>query len=175
MKITKTAKLKITSHSKIFNETIEIYNKALGFYINVCEKEFGCLQQFKHSQEKLNYIEAITHLTAKNQDIKYDFDKDFYKFPSYLRRTAIAEALGVCSSHFSRLENWQTAKKTKLSKGKKFFEKPPTLHYEPNSFPTLYKDNMFNKLFLVCYIIPYLHNKYKQNMYLLYIFYVFLI
>ena len=146
VKITKTAKLKITSHTDIFDETIAIYNKALGFYIDVCEKEFGYLEQFQHSKEKLNYIEAITHLTAKNKAVKYDFDKDFYKFPSYFRRTAIMEALGVCDSHFSRLENWQTEKESKLAKGKRFFEKPPTLNYEPNSFPTLYKGNMFEKL-----------------------------
>lgn len=99
MKITKTAKLKITSHTNILNETISIYNKALGFYIAVCEKEYGYLEQFKHSKEKLNYIEAITHLTAKDKNIKYNFDEDFYKFPSYLRRTVIMEALGVCDSH----------------------------------------------------------------------------
>ena len=34
MKITKTAKLKILTHTKIFDKTIEIYNKALSFYIN---------------------------------------------------------------------------------------------------------------------------------------------
>lgn len=146
MKITKTAKLKITSHSKIFDKTIEIYNKALGFYINVCEREYGYMEQFKHSKEKLNYIESISHLTARNKNIKYNFDKDFYKFPSYLRRTAIMEALGVCDSHFSRMENWQRKKDTKLAKGKKFFEKPPKLNYKPKSFPTLYKDNMWKKL-----------------------------
>jgi len=146
MKITKTAKLKITSHSKIFDDTIVLYNKALSFYIDVCDKELGVMEQFKHSKEKLNYIEAITHLTASNKNIKYDFDKEFYKFPSYLRRTAIMEALGVCNSHFSRLENWQTKKDERLSCGKKFFEKSPTLNYEPKSFPTLYKDNMWEKL-----------------------------
>ena len=146
MKIIKTAKLKITSHSKTFDDTITIYNKALSFYISVCEKEYGVLEQFEHSKEKLNYIESLTHLTAKNKNIKYDFDKDFYKFPSYLRRAAIMEAIGVCDSHFSRLANWQLKKDTKLSKGKKFFERPPTLNYEHKSFPTLYKGNMWKKI-----------------------------
>jgi len=146
VKITKTAKLKITSHSKIFDDTIEIYNKALSFYISVCEKEYCVMKKFKHSKEKLNYIESLTHFTAKNKDIRYDFDKDFYKFPSYLRRTVIMEALGICDSHFSRLQNWQNKKENRLSKGRKFFEKPPILNYEHNSFPTLYKDNMWEKI-----------------------------
>ena len=130
----------------MFDDTIKLYAQALSFYINVCEKEYEHLKQFQHSKEKLNTIESITHLTTKNQNIKYNFDKDFYKFPSYLRRTAIMEALGVCDSHFSRVENWKQKRKNKLSKDKKFFEKTPTLNYEPNSFPTLYKDNMWKKL-----------------------------
>jgi len=146
MKITKTAKLKITSHTKIFDETIEIYNKALSFYIDVCSREYEYIKQFKHSKEKLKYIESITHHTAKNIDIKYDFDKEFYKFPSYLRRTAIMEAIGIIESHFSRLSNWQIKKENRLLKGKKFYEKAPTLNFKPNSFPTLYKDNMWKKI-----------------------------
>jgi len=146
MKIIKTAKLKITSHSKIFDKTIEIYNKAVSFYIDVCEKEYEYLKQFKNLKEKLNYIESITHLTKKNRNIKYDFDKDFYKFPSYLRRIAIVEAIGVCNSHFKRLENWKRKRDDRLSKGKRFFEKPPKLNHNPKTFPTLYKDNMWYKI-----------------------------
>jgi len=106
--IIKTAKLKITSHTDIFKDTLIIYNQALGFYISVCEKEYKSLEQFHTSEQKLKYIESITHLTRKNQNIHYDFDKGFYKFPSYFRRAAIMEALGICDSHFSRLENWHS-------------------------------------------------------------------
>lgn len=145
MKIVKTAKLKILTHTQTFDETIKIYNQALSFYIFVCEQEETTIQG-KISKEKLNYIESITHTTAKNRDIKYDFDKDFYKFPSYLRRAVIMDALGVIDSHFSRLENWEEKKEKALSKGKKFFEKPPKINYKPNSFPTLYRDNMWKKI-----------------------------
>jgi len=143
MKITKTAKLKITSHTKIFDETIRIYNDALSFYIKVCEKEYEHLKSFGHSKEKLNYIERMTHKTAENTNIKYDFDKDFYKFPSYFRRAAIMEALGICDSHFSRMENWKKKREVNLNKGKRFFEKAPKLNCNPRSFPTLYKENMW--------------------------------
>jgi len=145
MKVVKTAKLKILTHTQTFDETIKIYNQALSFYIIVCEQEQSTLQG-KKSKEKLKYIESITHKTAKNRDIKYDFDKDFYKFPSYLRRAVIMEALGVIDSHFSRLENWEEKKEKALSKGKRFHEKAPKINYQPNSFPTLYKDNMWNKI-----------------------------
>jgi len=41
MKIVKTAKLKILTHTKTFDETIEVYNSALSFYIFVCEEEYN--------------------------------------------------------------------------------------------------------------------------------------
>jgi len=145
MKIVKTAKLKILTHTQTFDETIKIYNQALSFYIIVCEQEQATVQG-KTSKEKLKYIESITHKTAKNRDIKYDFDKDFYKFPSYLRRAVIMEALGVIDSHFSRVKNWEEEKEKALSKGKRFHKKVPTINYEPNSFPTLYRDNMWKKI-----------------------------
>jgi hypothetical protein len=146
MKITKTAKLKITSHTNIFKETLSIYNKALSFYIRVCEKEYSKLLELGNSKEKLNYIEAITHRTSKNTNIKYDFSEEFYKYPSYLRRSTIMEAIGVCDSHFSRLKLYKEKKENKIKNNKKFYEKPPTLNYEPKSFPVFYKDNMWNKI-----------------------------
>jgi len=97
MKIVKTAKFKILTHTKTFDETIEIYNSALSFYILVCEKEYSNLKN-KISKEKVNYIEALSHRTKENIEIKYDFDKDFYKFPSYLRRAVIMEAMGIVRS-----------------------------------------------------------------------------
>jgi len=142
MKITKTAKLKITSHTNIFKETLSIYNKALSFYIAVCEKEYSKLLELGNSKEKLNYIEAITHRTAKNSSIKYDFSIDFHKYPSYLRRATIMEALGVCDSHFSRLKLYNEKKENRLKNNKKFYEKPPTLNYEPKSFPVFYRKEM---------------------------------
>ena len=52
-------------------------------------------------------IELLTHQTEKNPNTKYNFDEDFYKFPSYLRRAAINEAIGKVSSYKSNLANWQ--------------------------------------------------------------------
>jgi IS605 OrfB family transposase len=145
MKITKTAKLKITSHTNIFKETLSIYNRALNFYIKVCEKEYHELLG-KSSKDKLNYIESITHATAKNKNIKYDFNEDFYKYPSYLRRATIMDAIGVCDSHFSRLALYNEELKNANEKKQKFFKKPPKLNYEPREFPVFYKSNMWDKI-----------------------------
>ena len=145
MQITKTAKLKITTHTKIFDETIDIYNKALSFYIDVANKEWDNLEQFVSSKDKLNYIESITHLTSKHTNIKYDFDKEFYKFPSYLRRACIMEAIGNVSSHITRAIQWKKEREKALSNGKRFYKKEPTLNLNPNSFPVFYKSNVFKK------------------------------
>lgn len=145
MKITKTAKLKIISHTDVFVDTLNIYNKALSFYIKVCEQEYPKLLG-KSSKEKLNYIEKITHATAKNRNIKYDFSEDFYKCPSYLRRATIMDAIGVCDSHFSRLKLYNKERKKFKEKNRRFFKKPPTLNYEPKEFPVFYKDNMWKKV-----------------------------
>ena len=145
MKITKTARLKITSHTNIFKDTLDIYHKALSFFIDVCFNEYHNLLD-KSSKDKMNYIESITHITAKNLNIKYDFSKDFYKYPSYLRRATIMEAIGICDSHFSRLKLYNIEKNKALSTNKKFHKKAPSLNYAPKSFPIFYKGNMWNKI-----------------------------
>jgi IS605 OrfB family transposase len=151
VKIVKTAKLKITSHTKIFDETLAIYRKALTFYINICEKEFNNFKNFQFQLEKRDYIEQITHKTKNRIDIApdYDFGKDFYKFPSYLRRSLIMEAVGIIESHNSRFEHWKKLQEKAKNKAKKkdkkliFHLKPPVINYEPGTYPTLYKDNIY--------------------------------
>lgn len=142
MEILKTAKVKILSHNNIFNDTFFIYKKALTFYIKVVEKEFNNIKNHKSLKDKMMFIERLTHKTNSNNNVKYDFSKYFYKFPSYLRRATIGEAIGIYSSHFSRLKKYNEKKILKLSSGKKFYEKAPTLNYKPSSFPVFYKGNM---------------------------------
>ena len=145
MKIVKTAKLEIVNNSYDFSETIFIYKNALKFYIEVCEKEYHNYKDFQFSLEKRDYIEQITHKTSKRPQVKYDFGKDFHKFPSYFRRSVISEAIGIVTSHMSRLNIWKEKQKSAKQNNKKFYEKPPKLNYEPKSFPTFFKGNMFIK------------------------------
>ena len=57
----------------------------------------------------MNLVESFTVASKKNPSVPYDFCADFYKFPSYLRRAAIAEALGKVSSYRSNLARWEAA------------------------------------------------------------------
>ena len=59
----------------------------------------------------MNAVEAFTVKTSKRKTVPYDFGKDFYKFPSYLRRAAIAQAVGKVSSYKSNLKDWEASVK----------------------------------------------------------------
>ena len=130
MKIIKTTKLKIISHTKSLEPTIKIYNEALSFYIDVVSKEWDNIESLK-SNEQLRLLEKLTHKTKKNLNVQYDFDKEFYKFPSYLRRACIMEAIGYYSSFYTNYQKWLKEKEEAILKGKRFFKKPPTLNLGP--------------------------------------------
>lgn len=136
MDIIKTAKCKILNYASIFDDTVNIYRSALSFYINVCYKEWNDISTLE-SKYRNNYIEQITHKTSKNPDVKYDFDSSFYKFPCYLRRAAISEAIGYVSSFKSQLSNYKETDKK---------HKAPTLNLNPSSYPTLYDKGNWIKL-----------------------------
>ncbi len=79
------------------------------------------------------------HSTKDHPVVKYPrFDKRFYKFPSYLRRGAINDALGKVSSYMSNLNNWEAA--DHRTRGKK-----PSYPRAGYSFPCMYKTYMYEQ------------------------------
>lgn len=133
MKIISSYKVKIKNYNKIFNGTVYIFRKAVSFFIDVCDKEWINLETLNGKQRN-NYIESITIATNKHPYPKYNFNENFYKMPSYLRRSAIQQAIGCYSSYKSNLINWENSDKL----GKK-----PKITIDRNVMPTLYKDNMY--------------------------------
>nr|WP_293098414.1 transposase [Moorena sp. SIO3I6] len=78
------------------------------------------------------------HKTAKRPDIKYpQFNKTFYKFPSYLRRAAIAFSAGQVSSFVTRYHNWQSGDRKRRD------AKPPRLNSDTGCYPSLYKGQCY--------------------------------
>ena len=145
MKIMKTLKYKITNHTKIFDQTITKYNEALSFIINVVDQEFDHIKDLS-IKEMLPVIEKLIHATKHNRLPKYkDFDLLFYKFPSYFRRSAIAEAFGIVKSYRSNYANWEQEKEQAKMEGRKFKKSPPKLQPNHKAFPVFYKGNMFQK------------------------------
>jgi putative transposase len=75
-----------------------------------------------------------------------EFHQRFYKFPSYLRRAAIACALGKIKSYRFNFQNWLEEKELAEQEGKVFKKNPPCLSLTHQEFPILYKGNMYSNI-----------------------------
>lgn len=121
---------------KTLAATAGIYRRAVDFFIRVCMEEWDTVSVGKGQTGKVNAVEALTVRTAKRKAVPYDFGKDFYKFPSYLRRAAIAEAAGRVSSWHSNMEDWKAA--DPRARGRR-----PGYPSAGCAYPAMYRDNMF--------------------------------
>ena len=109
MKLSMTYSVKIKRLNHIFMDTVRLYRQAVSFFMDVCLQEWDTISSGKTQKERVNLVESLTVASKKNPSVLYDFGADFYKFPSYLRRAAIAEALGKVSSYRSNLARWEAA------------------------------------------------------------------
>ena len=133
MKIVSTYKVKIRKTNGAFKDTVEQYRFAVDFFISVVLAEWKYISQISSSLEQQRAVEILTHRTSNNPLPKYDFAKDFYKFPSYLRRAAINEAIGEVSSYKSNYANWE-----KNPKGQN-----PGEPKAGKVYPAMYRKNCF--------------------------------
>lgn len=163
MKVYKTAKLEILG-SHIIEPTIRIYREALSFVIDVSYKEkAGWLTL--GGKNRCAFIESLIHATSDNPNPKYiEFDNKFYKMPSYLRRSIINKAIGIVNSYLSLCNRYIDKKTKALQEGKKFTDKPPRLSCDHDSFPVLYKGNMFENFDIngTCRIKLFIDNDWKN-------------
>ena len=132
MRLTTSYKMKLTGDFKALETSIAIYRQALTYLIPIINDNWETLSKYEFTNQKCNCIEKWIHHTQINQ-AQYDFDEQFPKFPSYLRRSAIATALGIVSSYRSNLASWE-----KTLKGQA--PKLQLVHYE---YPAYYKGNLF--------------------------------
>lgn len=134
MKIISSYAVELKHTSKIFYPTIKIYQRAVSFCVSVFDSEWSAISLLT-GKSRNNYAERLIHSTKSNQAKYSEFDKQFSKFPSYLRRSVISVALGHLQSYYSNLENWLNSKQT---------AKKPTLQVNLNQLPTFYKDNTYD-------------------------------
>ncbi len=107
MKIYSTYSVKIKHYNHIFKDTVIVYRKAVNFLIDVCLDKWTDISALKGNLLRQQHVEQLCHMTKDNPLPQYpDFDKKFYKMPSYMRRGAINEAIGKVSSYKSNLANW---------------------------------------------------------------------
>lgn len=135
MDIYTTYPVRISRYHKIFQDTVSWYRNAVDFFIRVILSEED-LFILKNQTERVNAVERLTVTSAKRPEVKYDFGKDFYKFPAYYRRAAIAEALGCVSSYRSRVKNWEA--EDVRTRGKE-----PSLPKAGFTSPALYRKNCY--------------------------------
>ena len=138
MEITSSYQVEILSNTDMKN-TVQIYRRALAFVIDVCNREWGNISVLGGTKEKDHYVEKLIHPTKNNPNPKYPFDikgSEFYKFPSYLKRAVIAEAIGAVSSYRSNYKNWE-------DNGKK--GNAPTLQMDRHAMPVFYNKNMYKE------------------------------
>jgi len=128
-------KRKIKEYNSIFNDTLKIYRNAVDFLISAVNDMWDLVSEIKGAKLRMNFIEHSVHKTSKNPNPKYDFDSNFYKFPSYLRRAAIMDALGLVSSYRSNLKSYSSNP----------VGKAPSLPTSGFCYPCYYRDNMYIK------------------------------
>ena len=148
MKVTQSYGVKFKGGYKAIKRTIVIFNDAINYLITPIQENYDDIAELESSLRKMNYIEKLVHNTRNNKAI-YDFDDKFYKFPSYLRRSAITKAIGIVSSYMSQIENWKASN----CKGAM-----PKLDKGNHLMPCFYKDNMFDHQNDKTYIKVYRNN-----------------
>ena len=132
MRLITSYKIKLTGDFKALEISLAIYRQTLTYLIPIINDAWEELSQYEFINQKYNRIEKWIHNTKSNQAI-YDFDEQFPKFPSYLRRSAITTALGIVSSYRSKLANWEVNPVGQIPKLQ-------LVHYE---YPAYYKGNLF--------------------------------
>lgn len=145
MKVNSSYRVKIVGVNRSLDKTINIYREALSYVVRVVDFEWAAISSLTTAKEQYNYIESLIHNTKHNMAL-YDFDDKFYKYPSYLRRSTTADALGIVSSYRSSLGNYNQEKQLAMDEGKIFTKKPPRLQLKHFKCPALYKGNMFELL-----------------------------
>ena len=136
MKLSMTYRVRTKGFNHIFDETVHLYRQAVSFFMDVCLKEWKHISVIQGQKIRSSFMESLTVKTKQNPAVSYDFSTKFYKFPSYLRRAAIAEALGKVSSYRSNLANWEAAEPEK--RGEK-----PSLPQVGYVYPAMYRSGMF--------------------------------
>lgn len=141
MKIMSSYAMKLNGDLKALENSIAIYREALQFVILIIDSHWDEMKDFKHSKERLNYSEKLIHSTKLNNAL-YNFDGEFPKFPSYLRRAVIMKSIGIVSSYRSNLANWEDKKVELEDKGEKVPQRPRLEIYHFD-YPAYYKQNLF--------------------------------
>lgn len=127
----------------IVANTLALYNSALNYVCDVVLMHYDELKKLNDLERRM-YLEHLIHNT-KNNIAKYDFDSRYYKLPCYLLRDIESKAIGHIFSYKSNLDNYKKERYNKISNGKKFKKREPSLS-KCNLLPSFYKGNMYKMI-----------------------------
>lgn len=119
----------------VFVATVDIYRAFVRRLISIVNLHW---KEIANIEGKQGYVEKLINKTDKNPNPKYGkffgLRTRFYKFPSYLRRAAINDAIGHVSSFHTRYREWQGGIRKRRT------AKPPILNTVCGVYPDLYKN-----------------------------------
>ena len=127
----------------IVANTLALYNSALNYVCDIVLKHYDEINELNNLEGRM-YLEHLIHNT-KNNIAKYDFDSIYYKLPCYLLRDIESKAIGHIFSYKSNLDNYKKERYNKISNGKKFKKREPSLS-KCNLLPSFYKGNMYKMI-----------------------------
>ena len=127
----------------IVANTLALYNSALNYVCDVVLKHYDEINELNNLEGRM-YLEHLIHNT-KNNIAKYDFDSIYYKLPCYLLRDIESKAIGHIFSYKSNLDNYKKERYNKISNGKKFKKREPSLS-KCNLLQSFYKGNMYKMI-----------------------------
>ena len=125
--------VRIVDAFKVFPDTIAIYQNAVSFLIDVVNEHYVNVCGLP-SQKAMTFIERLVHSTSTRKAAYPSFDIRFHKLPSYLRRSAIFDAIAAIKLYRKNLAEWEVSDKLR---------KKPFLKRKRNVMPAFYRDNMF--------------------------------
>ena len=97
MHISSSYGVEIRKQNVCIRKTMAIYRQAVLYLVRTLDQAWDELSLIADAKKRFNTAEHLVHTTKKNT-ARYDFDLRFPKMPSYLRRSAVREALGLISS-----------------------------------------------------------------------------
>ena len=88
MKTTSSYAVELRHIGKIFYPTIKIYKHAVSFCVSTFYSEWSAISSLT-GKSRNSYAERLIHSTKSSQAKYPEFDRQFHKLPSYLRRSAM--------------------------------------------------------------------------------------
>lgn len=138
MEMTASYRKRITGLNDVFRPTLDLYRKAVMFFVEVCDSNWDDLRKNGDSaHDILKGVETLTISTKSHPrpNLQLDlYDRSFAMFPSYLRRSAISAAIGMVAGYRSGVELWKAGKLN---------GEPRLPKRAPSVYPVLYKGGNF--------------------------------